>query len=345
MAEATVTGWDLGGAHIKVAQLDEAGRLRRAIQVPCALWRGLEHLEAAFVELDGQLLASPLHGVTMTGELVDLFRDRAEGVRRLIDAVLAEGPTWDIRFYAGDAGFLSAREARQAPHRVASANWHATARYLAGRGGAGLLIDIGSTTTDIVPFAAGKVQAAGYSDEERLVLEELVYTGVTRTPVMALADSAPFAGARQRLMAEYFATAADVHRLTGELPADADQHATADGRSRSDEDSAARLARMLGRDAASAALSDWRRLARHLADRQRALLGDAIDRVLSRGLLGEEAPLVGAGVGRFLAVELARRLGRPYRDFSEFVGGEPQLREWAARAAPAAAVAGLVAEL
>jgi (4-(4-[2-(gamma-L-glutamylamino)ethyl]phenoxymethyl)furan-2-yl)methanamine synthase len=345
VAEAIATGWDLGGAHVKVAQMDAGGQIRRAIQIPCTLWRGLEHLESAMTELDRRLLPSPRHGVTMTGELVDLFADRAEGVCAMIDAMVAHGPARRLLFYAGDAGFLEAAQAKESPGLIASANWHGTARFLAAKLDSGLLIDIGSTTTDIAPFARGSVLAAGYTDEERLIAEELIYTGVTRTPAMALAGSVPFAGARQRLMAEHFATAADVHRLTGELPADADQHQTADGRGRSPVESAARLARMLGRDRAGAGMADWIGLARHLAECQRRLIQDSIERVLSRGILDAAAPVVGAGVGRFLAVELARRLNRPYRDFAELVSGPPELREWAARAAPAAAIAGLAARL
>ena len=178
-----------------------------------------------------------------------------------------------------------------------------------------------------------------------MIGEELVYAGVTRTPVMALASNVPFAGQRQGLMAEYFATAADVHRLTGELPRDADQHDTADGRGKSAEESAARLARMLGRDLASAELAAWRQLARYLAERQRRLVQDAMDRVISRGLLPEAAPVIGAGIGRFLLTEIARRLKRPYRDFADLMQGDAALREWAARAAPAAAVAGLMGRL
>ncbi len=345
MADAIATGWDLGGAHVKVAQMDAAGRIHRAIQIPCTLWRGLEHLDAALAELDRRLLPSARHGVTMTGELVDLFADRAEGVSRMIAAMVAHDPARPLLFYAGDAGFLEPGPAKESPGRIASANWHGTARFLAAKLDSGLLVDIGSTTTDIVPFARGSVLAVGYSDEERLIAEELVYTGVTRTPVMALADSVPFAGTRRRLMAEHFATAADIHRLTGELPANGDQHATADGRGRTMAESAARLARMLGRDLAGAGMADWINLARHLAERQRRLIQDSIERVLSRGALDAAAPIVGAGVGRFLAVELARRLNRPYRDFAELVSGPPELCEWAARTAPAAAIAGLVARL
>jgi probable H4MPT-linked C1 transfer pathway protein len=345
MAEEIATGWDLGGAHLKVAQMDRSGRLVAAIQVPCTLWRGLEHLAAALAEVGPRLAPSRRHGVTMTGELVDLFADRSQGVHQLIAAMAGYYAEAELRFYAGEAGLLPGREARDRPQEVASANWHASARFVAERCGSGLLIDIGSTTSDIVPFVAGRVKAVGYTDAERLVAEELVYTGVTRTPVMALADIVPFAGERQRLMAEHFATTADIHRLTGELPADADQHVTADGRGRGAADSARRLARMLGRDLASADITDWRRLARHLAERQRGLLRDAIDRVASRGLIGDGDPLIGAGVGRFLLPDIAARLGRPYRDFADLVTGEASLREWAARAAPAAALAGLVGRI
>ena len=98
MDERIATGWDLGGAHIKVAQMDGAGRLHQAIQIPCTLWRGLEHLERGLAMLDRELLPSELHGVTMTGELVDLFTDRSEGVARLIDSMLAHFPGRHMRF-------------------------------------------------------------------------------------------------------------------------------------------------------------------------------------------------------------------------------------------------------
>src|SRR4051812_19253546 len=211
MAERIATGWDLGGAHIKVAQMDAGGHLHRAIQIPCTLWRGLEHLERALAALDGELLPSELQGVTMTGELVDLFADRSEGVARLIDAMLAHYPRRELRFYGGVAGFLEPAAAKAKWERIASANWHASGRYLAERGETGLFVDIGSTTTDILPLAGGTVHCQGFSDAARMIAEELVYTGVTRTPVMALAGSVPFAGQRQRFMAEYFATAGDVH--------------------------------------------------------------------------------------------------------------------------------------
>ena len=342
MADDVVTGWDLGGAHLKAAQVARGGRLVAALQLPCRLWLGMDELTRSLGEARRQLQSSGRHGVTMTGELADLFVDRAEGVVRLTQTMAETLVGADLRVYAGRQGFVaSPGEYWQA---VASANWHASARFVAMRCPQALFIDVGSTTADIVPIRSGQVAAVGYTDDERLASEELVYTGATRTPVMAVAASVPFGGQRQRLMAEHFATMADVHRLTGELPDDADQLPTADGRGKSVEESARRLARMLGRDLQSAVLADWRRLAAHLAERQLQSLHAAIDRVLSRGGLGDDAPIVGAGVGRFLLRPLAERLRRPYVDFASLVEGEPATREWAARCAPAAAVAILAAD-
>ena len=343
MTETPAIGWDVGGAHLKAAEATADGRIAAAWQVPCALWRGLDHLVHAIDEIRPQLGHSGRHGLTMTGELVDLFENRQAGVEQLAAAMGRAFPEADLRVYAGAEGFRPIAEASRHWSTVASANWHGSAAFAASCRRQGLFVDVGSTTTDLVPFRDGRVENLGYGDAERLASDELVYTGVTRTPVMAIAERVPFAGVNQRVMAEYFATVADVHRLTGELPDDADQHATADGRGKSDEESARRLGRMLGRDADPLDIGPWRQLAWHLSARQSDMLGEAADRILSRGLLPQDAPVIGAGVGRFLARRLAERVRRPYVDFRELVAGEAQATEWAARCAPAAAVAVLAA--
>ena len=160
---------------------------------------------------------------------------------------------------------------------------------------------------------------------------------------MAIASAVPFKGERQPLVAELFATMADVHRLTGALADDADQLPAADGGSKGLTASARRLARMVGCDLEDEEMDGWRRLARHLAGVQMAMLQGALQRALSRGLLDDEAPIIGAGVGRFLARDLAGAMGRAYVDFSTLIEGEANVREWAARCAPAVAVALLAA--
>lgn len=336
---AHILGWDIGGAHLKLALAENAG-IVAARQVPCALWQGLDQLRRAIVAgLEG-LPDADAHAVTMTGELADLFPDRASGVAAILDLLAEFIPRDRIAVYGTDGGFLPIDTAMASPYRVGSANWHGTARCLARSLGDGLLLDIGSTTTDIVPFAAGAVAARGSTDAERLASRELVYTGIVRTPLAAMAPSVPFGGRDVAVMAEYFATAADVHRLAGTLPEGADLHPAADGRGKTQAESRARLARMIGMDAAAAPDTVWRQLARSFVRRQIGQIETAVDRVLSATDLDPKAPIVGAGTGRFIATEIARRLDRPYRSFENAVAvATPALGAIAADIAPAVAVA------
>lgn len=342
MPEPITTGWDVGGAHLKVAQAAGGGILV-ARQVPCRLWLGVAHLHEAIAAVRPHLRPSARHAITMTGELADIFADRAEGVARIAAEMGVALAGADARVYAGADGFLPLTVAADRVAAVASANWHASAALAADRLPEGTLVDVGSTTTDVAPFAGGRVRTIARGDAERMIAGELVYTGATRTPVMAMADRVPFAGALQPLMAELFATAADVHRLTGELPTGADLLPTADGRGTSLAASAGRLARMLGRDAGDAGVAAWRGLAHHLAQRQRDQISMALTQVLNRGASDEAAPLVGAGIGRFLLPSVAEGLGRSYVDLAELIPGAAEVRAQAADCAPAAALAILVA--
>ncbi len=340
-AERSICGWDLGGAHIKLAILDHDGRLRRAVQIPCELWLGLDRLEAALREAAGEGELQAAHAVTMTGELVDLFEDRATGVAAIVDTFARTLTTQRVEVFAG-AGFVGAPEAAGRWADVASANWLATASLVARLLPDALVIDAGSTTTDIAVVADGKICTQGRDDHARLAREELVYTGVIRTPVMAIAQRVPFAGEWVGVMAEYFATMADVYRITGALDSAFDQHRTADGRGKSRQESLRRLARMIGCDLELAAVSDCERVAEWLAHAQRALVRRGCDRQLSRGLLDSQAPVVGLGVGKFMAEQLAKDLGRDYRDFAALAGVAPERRHAVNVCGPAFAVARLL---
>lgn len=338
---ADCIGWDLGGAHLKAARLDGTGRIVGVVQRPCPLWQGLPHLEQAIDEALAALGPADRHAVTMTGELADIFSDRRAGVLSLVALMQHRFGSAELRFFAGRAGFIAAGEAEDHTLDIASANWLASAAYAAARCRDGIFIDIGSTTTDIVLLAGGQPQALGYSDCERLATEELVYTGAVRTPVMAVAQRVPFDGRWQRLAAEHFATMGDVHRLTGQLDLAHDMAATADDAGKSPEDSARRLARMVGRDLQDAGMAQWQELARYLTHLQLQDIQAAVERALSRGLVEPKAPFIGAGAGCFLAFELARMMQRDYIDFSDLVEGQDEAREWAAICAPAFAVAWL----
>jgi probable H4MPT-linked C1 transfer pathway protein len=144
-------------------------------------------------------------------------------------------------------------------------------------------------------------------------------------------------------MNEFFATTADIHRIAGDLPADADLHPTADGRGKTIVESMARLARMVGRDREDASDDAWRALAKEFAEAQLRLLSEAAARVLSRSSLPVGAPLVAAGTGAFVLQRLAKKLGRRFEPWADLVPASAELRPAVAAAAPAVAV-GLLLE-
>jgi (4-(4-[2-(gamma-L-glutamylamino)ethyl]phenoxymethyl)furan-2-yl)methanamine synthase len=340
-----VVGWDVGGAHVKACLL-ESGRVVDVAQWPCPLWKGLAHLDEAIAAARARWPrawdATTRHAATMTGEMVDLFVDREQGVARLA-AALAESLGPSLRLYAGAARFVLAHEAPRHWHAIASANWQATGAVLAPRAGDALLLDVGSTTTDVIPLRGGRVASQGLDDARRLACGELVYQGVVRTPLCALAARVPFEGDLVNVMNEFFATTADVYRTTGELDPAHDQDATADGNAKDLPGTSRRLARMIGRDARDRGQPAWLALAQAWRALQVADIEGQVARVAAAAGLADDAPVVGAGCGAFLAADIARRAGRRFDRFSDLTAGtaSAELAGWVDVCAPAAAVAAL----
>jgi len=335
-------GWDIGGAHLKVASVSASGQVELVEQFATPLWQGLDQLEAVFPETIKKLPEGTLsHALTMTAELVDIFKDRQSGMTTLInlcERLLGS----NISLYATDAGVLKLSNAHKRIEHLASANWHASATYTASLIDSGLFLDVGSTTTDIIPFSNNTVNAGGIDDQSRLRFDELVYTGVVRTPLMALTNQVPFAGEWQNLAAEHFSNTADVYRILGYLEAGDDLMETADGNGKDVPASIRRLARMLGTDASSFKHGDdcWHKLAQYFEEVQIQILTKAVLRVLTHAD-NKAQKIVGAGVGQFLARKIAQRLDIPYIEFSELCNSDLALSHQCNTCAPAVALAQL----
>jgi probable H4MPT-linked C1 transfer pathway protein len=337
-----IVGWDIGGAHVKAARV-ECGEVVDAMQWPCPLWQGLEHLDASLASaaLRWRDLRECRHAVTMSGEMVDLFAHRQEGVAHIaarLDAILPAP-----RLFAVDGRWRSPSEAAACWAQIASANWLATARHCAaalGSDTAGLLVDIGSTTTDITAFRGGSVVTRSCSDAQRLRSGELVYHGVVRTPLCALAQRIAWRGAAHNVMNEFFATTADVYRTTGELDALHDQQPAADQDAKDAAGTHARLARMIGLDARDGSADEWLAFAQAWRAAQCDELRGQIALVAAAHGLAAPACVVAAGCGAFLVPALLPADWRclDYASDVARVAG-PQAQAWTRVAAPAAAVA------
>ena len=77
-----VIGWDIGGAHTKMARLDGRGRVLDVAQYPCALWLGLDRLDARLRAELGQALGGmhQLQRAAPVGHRIEI--DLAPGAHR-----------------------------------------------------------------------------------------------------------------------------------------------------------------------------------------------------------------------------------------------------------------------
>ncbi|KNZ30683.1 MAG: H4MPT-linked C1 transfer pathway protein [Methylibium sp. NZG] len=357
MGTRWVIGWDVGGAHLKACLLRD-GQVFGVAQQVCPLWQGLEHLDRAVAQVLAAWpdAAGARHAVTMTGEMADCFANRQQGVQQIAER-MAQHLGRRTSFFAGDHGWCGVEDAAQHWEHIASANWLATARHAAQRLGDGVLVDIGSTTTDFIAFRACRVLGTSRSDAQRLASGELVYHGTVRTPLCGVARRIRWRDTEYNVMNEFFATSADVYRLTGELNAAHDLHPSADGAAKDLPRTRQRLARMIGLDAHEGSDADWLAFAHAWRAEQVSELAGQLDRVLASHAVPAGAPLVSAGCGDFLVPSLSGALsaaqggstGRTCLRYGESVArvaadAPAGTKAWAQVCAPSVAVAALFDE-
>lgn len=327
---------DIGGANLKAAD----GQGFAASQF-FPLWQKPDELAAALRGLIAESPAADRLAVTMTGELADCFATKAEGVAAILSAVVAAAEGRDVAVYLADGSFVSPREALERPLLAAASNWHALASF-AGRyvpEGCSLLVDIGSTTCDVVSLVDGRPAAAGNTDPERLAAGELIYTGVVRSPVCAVASALPWRGKQVPTAHELFATTWDAYLTLGDLPEEPRSRHTADGRPATKAAARDRLARSICADRTMFDEADAQAAATAIARAQLAKIAIAAQGVLRR-LPSQPGAVVISGQGEFLARQLLERM----KSSAEVISLNERLGAALSQAAPAHALAVLARE-
>jgi len=334
MTQRTWLGFDVGGANIKLAGVRGYTDSR-----VFPLWKHPQQLAAKLTAMIAAAPQSDSIVATMTGELADCFATKEQGVRAIVDALRDSASGRDLFIYLTDGSIVPADMAKAEYRKAAAANWHALASFairFVGDDNA-LLIDVGSTTCDVIPIAGGKVVANGLTDTRRLMHDELVYLGVERTPICAVVSSVPYRGARCTVARELFATTLDAHIVLGNIPEQPQREDTADGHSATLRNSIQRLARCICADNGDFTHFDAKLLAEHVVVESAILLRDAIDSVAEQHGFNEETTFILSGHGGFL-------FDHAKPNNSQLTHLHHKIGKAAARCGPAYAVAALAAE-
>jgi probable H4MPT-linked C1 transfer pathway protein len=356
-----VLGLDIGGANIKAATADGV-----SVCVPFEIWRRRDELETALraLKLPGLEQSPDVVALVMTAELADCFETKAEGVDFIIRTVQTVFDKSLIRVWLTSGEFADPEDALDFPMLVAASNWHAMATW-AGRAipvGPALLIDVGSTTTDVIPLMDGVPVPQGLTDLERLASRELIYTGIWRTPVCAVVSEVPFPAdvvssdmeldqsTRIPVAAEHFATMLDVHLLNGDLPEAPQRHDTADGRPATRACAASRLAHMLCCDLTELTAQQLSAMAKFIAEQQAMMIRravqsrlDSLSRLVPSSRIKPALPAVlVCGSGSWLAEQVLEQVGMSR--FSSISNLSSMFVRNVSDCAPAFAVARLAAE-
>ncbi|MCR9200388.1 MAG: hypothetical protein NXI04_17270 [Planctomycetaceae bacterium] len=297
-----VLGFDIGGANIKASDADGSTHT-----VAFPMWTDYSQLSSTLAGIARDHFAPPdMIAVTMTAELADCFPTKAQGVSFVVDAVCTAFPQAPSRFWLTTGEFATADDACELPTLVAAANWHALATWV-GRGvptGPAILLDVGSTTTDIIPLFDGRPVSTGLSDVERLLAGELVYCGVGRTPVSSIVRTVPLRQQLCPVAAEHFATIADAFLVAGVFEEDDTACDTADGRAFTVSNSRNRLAHMVCCDQTELTVEELDQMADAIVEQAVALAVNALHQV-RRTLASEygDTPpaVICSGSGAFFA--------------------------------------------
>jgi probable H4MPT-linked C1 transfer pathway protein len=329
-------GFDIGGVNTKAAYVETDGgsvvEFRTASEYFPVWIRSLDQLPGMMGDILEQLKGSSVLdgvGLTMTAELSDAYRTKSEGVHHILDSMEqfldgVPGFVLDV-----DAGLRSVEAARREPLAVAAANWAATGWMVSQRMRDCIIVDIGSTSTSIIPVVDGGIAARGRNDLEKLMNGELVYTGSLRTNVATIVDAISVSGGQARVSSELFAQSGDVHLILGNIGEGDYTVDTADGRDRTREEAMARLARVVCADIEMLNEREIVDIAEQVYDAQIEQVADglreAYDGVKHR--LKSEPPIVVTGLGReFLAKAAAQRVGfKKVVNLGEVMGADAAL--------------------
>jgi probable H4MPT-linked C1 transfer pathway protein len=239
-------------------------------------------------------------GVTMTAELSDVYRTKREGVEHILGCV--KEVFFDLPVYVlnTDVRVVSVEDVKLAPLGVAAANWVASGWLVSQYFENCVVVDVGSTSTSIIPVVGGKLAAQGKTDLDKLICGELVYTGCLRTNLAAIVQSVPVHGEVSLVSSELFALSGDVHLILGNIKSEQYISETADGKGVTRKEALVRLARLVCADTEMLTERELVSIAQYIYEKQIHQITTSLKQVYSRVKNAAETkvPILVAGLGK-----------------------------------------------
>ncbi|MFX1379564.1 MAG: hydantoinase/oxoprolinase family protein [Promethearchaeota archaeon] len=255
-----ILGLDIGGANTKTALLNFKDNKiiesfsyieyfpfwkKNVLEIP----EMLIHVSKNLVEKNNYSLNNIDHyAITITAELSDAFQTKREGIHTILNALTKVFRKDKLRFITNECHFIDFNIAKSKYFSIAAANWASTALFLGKFVPECILIDAGSTTIDIIPILNSIPVPQGKDDISRLMNHELIYTGGLRATIPSITHHVFYKNKNIRISFENFALISDVHRILNNITENEYINDTADNRSKSLEDSYARLSRIICMD-------------------------------------------------------------------------------------------------
>ncbi|MFX0116505.1 MAG: hydantoinase/oxoprolinase family protein [Candidatus Hodarchaeota archaeon] len=333
-------GMDIGGANTKyvVLKQDFGGELstvdsnsfffpfwEKKTEFPVFIRKLVHSIEKKYKKTE--------FGITITAELSDAFETKIEGIEFIVKAI-SKATTRTPHIYATTGEFLTPASAISNWLKTAASNWHATATIVSHYFPDALLIDIGSTTTDLIRIYQGKPCPQGFTDTERLQTGELIFVGILRTNLATLSNELLIDGVTTQTSTEFFACTGDLMRALGRINPQEYSIPTPDGKSTSLRHCLGRIAKVVCGDINTLNEDQIIDLAKQLllCIQQRIQWG--LDCQSRRKIPWPPKTCVLAGMGwRILGIDIAKALDSQIAYLSDIIG------EMEAEIAPAFSVA------
>jgi len=313
----SVIGWDIGGANTKAAFIRAKNGCVEELKIASEyfpVWKDPAKLSTVLLTLKERLSGTSkldCMGLTMTAELSDAYQTKREGVNHILTCAAEAFAGVPVFVLNVDATLKPIASAETEPLQIAAANWAATGWLVSQLIKTCVIVDVGSTSTSIIPVVDGRIVAAGKTDLEKLMNGELVYTGSLRTNVAAIVSSVPLRDGTARVSSELFAQSGDVHLVLGNITEEEYTTETADGRGKTRWEAMARLARVVCADIEMLTEQEIIQIARFIYSKQVEQIAECLNQVYSRvkSLITAKIPVVVTGIGKdFLAKAAAQKV-------------------------------------